>query len=308
MWSKCRTSRTGTGSRLAESLVLAALVAGCATFRPSREVAIPTVNNNVCKTLKGRVIYYAVFVDSKYSQPWSTYDILSTMDSIRCAMDWVEQQAADRGVELKIDVVSHTHGDIRPVRADLPRKTLAATVFAPNGERSLDRWADKAGKAVAMTLGPDTARIILTKNNPSNTERLIARVRDIHKLDNVALFYMVNNYYREDISVVLHSGSFEQVEYGVQSFKSPAVIAHEFLHLFGALDLYVTPFDNKRAARKRKEFAMREFPNEIMAFTHRSLDSLQISPLTEYLVGWSPSLDDRYVRMITNKRIRVARY
>lgn len=82
-------------------------------------------------------------------------------------------------------------------------------------------------------------------------------------MDNVALFFMVNNYYKEDLSVVLHAGQNDKVEYGVQSYKRPSVIAHEFLHLFGALDLYVTPFDKKRAMRKRKEFAMQEFPKEM---------------------------------------------
>jgi hypothetical protein len=159
-----------------------------------------------------------------------------------------------------------------------------------------------------MAYGSDTARITRTKNTPSNTERLIARVRDIHQLDDVALFYFVNNYYQEDASVVLHSAAIDKIEYGVQSYKRPSVIAHEFLHLFGALDLYITPFDSKSSARKRKEFAMKEFPDEIMAFAYRELDSLQISPLTEYLVGWRPQLDDRYVRMITGKRIKVVKY
>lgn len=159
-----------------------------------------------------------------------------------------------------------------------------------------------------MAYGTDTARITRTKNNPSNTERLIARIRDIHKMDDVALFYFVNNYYQKDASVVLHSAAMDKIEYGVQSYKRPSVIAHEFLHLFGALDLYITPFDSRRSARKRKDFAMKEFPDEIMAFAYRDLDSLQISPLTEYLVGWRPQLDDRYVRMIIGKRIKVVKY
>lgn len=286
---------------------MALLVLSCAGRR-NRVFSIPTVDNNVCKKLKGRVLYYAVFVDSKYTQPWSTYDITSTLDSIRCAMDWVEQQAATRGIDLKIDIDAHQQDGIVPVKADLSRKTVLATLLGVSGEKNIDRWADKAGRQAAMAYGADTARITRTKNAPSNKERLIARVRDVKKLDDVALFYMVNNYYKEDASVVLHSAALDKVEYGVQSFKRPSVIAHEFLHLFGALDLYITPFDDKQAARKRKEFAMKEFPNELMAFAFRDLDSLQISPLTEYLIGWRPELDERYVRMITGKKIKVVKY
>lgn len=299
---------TGMGDRWKLTLIVVLLIGASCSVRKNRTFSIPTVDNNVCKKLKGRVMYYAVFVDSKYTQPWSTYDITSTVDSIRCAMDWIEHQAALRGIELKIDVEAHQQDGVVPVKSDLSRKTVLATLLAINGEKAIDKWADKAGRQAAMAFGPDTARITRTKNTPSNTERLIARVRDVYKLDDVGLFYFVNNYYREDASVVLHSASADQVEYGLQSFKRPSVIAHEFLHLFGALDLYVTPFDDKRAAMKRKQFAMKEFPDEIMAFAFRSLDSLQISPLTEYLVGWRPELDDRYVRMITGKKIKFVKY
>ena len=290
-------------------IMLVLMGASCSAVKnKDREFSIPTVDNNVCKKLKGRVMYYAVFVDSKYTQPWSTHDIISTMDSIRCAMDWVEHQAALRGIDLKIDIDAHERDGIVPVKADLSRRSVLATLLGGGGERAMDKWADKAGRQAAMAYGPDTARITRTKNVPSNTERLIARIRDVHKLDDVALFYFVNNYYQEDASVVLHSAAIDKVEYGVQSYKRPSVIAHEFLHLFGALDLYITPFDDKRAAMKRKDFAMKEFPNEVMAFAYRNLDSLQISPLTEYLVGWRTELDERYVRMITGKKIKVVKY
>lgn len=296
------------GSRTWVFLTLAIVVAASCSVTKNREFAIPTVDNNVCKKLSGHVLYYAVFVDSKYTGPWSTHDIRSTMDSIRIAMDWVEKQAAQRGFELQIDVEAHQQDGVYPVKADLSRKSVQATLLGMNGEKAMDKWADRAGRQAAMQFGTDTARITRTKNVPSNTERLIARLRDIYKLDDVALFYFANNYYQEDASVVLHSAAMDKVEYGVQSYKRPSVIAHEFLHLFGALDLYITPFDDKKAAMKRKEFAMKEFPDEVMAFAYRDLDSLWISPLTEYLVGWKPQLDDRYVRMITGKKIKVVRY
>lgn len=302
--------RSATGSSTARPLLLLGLflaaLPGCAPHNTT--YALPTVNNNVCKRLQGHVVYYAVFVDTKTTAPWSTHDIASTMDSIRVAMDWVEAQAAQRGISLKIDVVAHQQNGILPVRAEIGRKGVQATLLSPSGARAIDRWADKAGRLAAMDFPPDTARITRTKNAPTNTERLIARLRDVYKVDDVALFYMLNNYYREDASVVLHAGENDAVEYGVQSFKSPSVIAHEFLHLFGALDLYMTPFDKARAARKRKAYAMKEFPDELMAFAQRDLDSLRIGALTEYLIGWRKELDPRYVRMITGKNVRVVKY
>lgn len=50
-------------------LALVMLLLASCSARKNRTIAIPTVDNNVCKTLNGRVLYYAVFVDSKYTQP-----------------------------------------------------------------------------------------------------------------------------------------------------------------------------------------------------------------------------------------------
>lgn len=293
------------------------LLAGCAIISSKGtasadpggpEVHVPSVDNNVCKRLKDRVVIYAVFVDSKVGGPWSTHDILSTLDSIRVAAHWIEEQAALRGKDVRIEVVTHDKAGVVPVRSDLPRGGLHGAIMSVSPANNLDRWADKAGRQVLSAFPRDTARITLTKIVPKDRERLIARVRDIYRTDNVALMMFVNNYYNDEASVAMHIASTTSIEYAAVAFKRPAIIAHEFLHLFGALDLYITPFDSKKEAQKRKEFAMREFPNEIMAFPMRRLDSLSVSPLTEYLIGWRTELPEEYIKMITNKKVRLAKY
>jgi hypothetical protein len=273
---------------------------------------LPTVDNNVCKRLTGRVVLYAIFVDSKTTLPWTDYDMSSTLDSIRKAARWMEAQAQKRGTDLSIIVDMHRGKDgVLPISGAFSKRTLSTTLFTPKiwlGIRSVDRWADKVSKTALQSYPPDTATRTLTKVKPGDRERLIARLRDIHKTDNVALLFFINNYYKEEMSVALHTGSFSQPEYAIVSFKKPAVIAHEFMHLFGAIDLYVTPWDSKRKARARKAWAMKEFPNEVMAFTHRNLDSLNVSPITEYMVGWRRELDQHYVDMVLSKRLKIAKY
>jgi hypothetical protein len=273
-----------------------------------RTYHVPTVDNNVCKRLREEVVVYAVFVDSKVGGTWTTHDIRSTLDSIKVAVSWIEAQAASRGIPLHIKVDMHEKAGIVPVRSELPRGGLHGAVMGMSPVNTLDRWADKAGRQVLTAFPRDTARMTLTKVTPKDRERLIARLRDINGTDNVAMLFMVNNYYGSETSVSVHTGSTESIEYAAIAFKRPGIIAHELLHLFGALDLYVTPFDSKKEQAKRKAFAMEEFPREVMAFPYRSLDSLEISPLTEYLVGWRKELDERYVRMLTGKRIRLAKY
>jgi hypothetical protein len=270
---------------------------------------ISCVKNNVCKSLTQDVVLYAIFVDTKYTNSWTEYDMASTLDSIKMATNWIEQQAKKEGIPLNIKVDYHQSNDeIVPLKANFLKRTLSGTLFSSNGIRNVDRWADKLAKAALKTYGPDKSKKTRTKLVPKDRDKLIARLRDIHKTDNVGLLYFINNYYTDEISVVLHSHADHSPEYGIVSYKNPGTIAHEYLHLYGAIDLYLSPFDKKRAAKKKKAFAMKEFPDEIMAFPHRRLNTLSISPFTKYLVGWDTELQTKYKNMLIGKKVRVAKY
>jgi hypothetical protein len=276
-----------------------------------KEVHLASVDNNVCKKLNGSVVIYAIFVDTKTSRPWSEYDITSTLDSVHKAVEWIGRKAKENNRYVNIDVVYHSNHDKIPIAADLPKKTLSATLFQQNfssGIKSVYQWSDKVAVMAGKSLPPDTSKIITTKNSLSDKERLVARIRDIYKTDNVALMYFLNNYYKDEMSVAFNTNSQSEIEYAVISFKNPSVIAHEFLHLFGAWDLYISPFENKKEDIKKKEFAMREFPNEIMAFPFREIDSLELSPFTKYCIGWTKSLDKKYSDMILGKNIMPVKY
>jgi|GEM_PF-429430 len=274
------------------------------------DAAIATVNNNVCKKLRGKVVLYAIFVDTRYTQPWTEYDILSTLDSINRAARWLEVEAGARGVYLQIEVQNFHNGKIIPLVNDFPNRTLSGTLFSPSvfvGIPKLDRWANAIAKKAGQAMFKDTAQIINTKNRLNDRERLIARLRDINKTDNVALMYFVNNYYKQELSVTLHIASFNETEYSIVSFKDPSVIAHEFLHLFGAFDLYINPLEKKHS-QKMEKLAMSQFPGEIMAFSYRDLSQLNISPFTEYLIGWDNVLDEKYSNLLLGKKIRPLKY
>lgn len=267
-----------------------------------------TVDNNVCKRLRGKVVLYGVFVDSKVGGVWSTHDILSTLDSVKVATGWIMAQARKKGIELEIEVATHERGGVVPVRSELPRGGLNGLVRGTNPSSALDRWADKACRQVQYAFPRDTARMTLAKHGPKDRERLIAALRDRYRTDNVALVMFINNYYGAETSVAMHTASTEVIEYATVAFKRPGIIAHELLHLFGALDLYITPFDDKKEAEKRKQFAMERFPKEVMAFPFRGLDSLEIGSLTEYLIGWRREALPADEALLTEGKVRLARY
>ena len=271
---------------------------------------ISTVDNNVCKKLAGDVVLYAIFVDTKYTQPWSEYDITSTLDSMTKATKWLEKIARENNIQLDIDLKYHQNGRIIPIVRNFPDKTLSGTLFSPLpsfGVPKLDRWSDGIARTAGLSFPKDTSKIVKTFNRLTDRERLIARLRDMHKTDNVAVIYFINDYYSEDISLALHTSNWSSPEYAIVSYKRPGVIAHEFLHLFGALDLYTSPFDKKKKSLKKKTEIMKLFPNEVMAFAYRQLDSLNISPFTKYLIGWENELDENTRQKVLGK-IKVVKY
>ena len=293
-------------------LVVILLVTSCGRYQMIKynTYQISTVDNNVCKKLSGHVILYAIFVDTKYTQPWSEYDITSTLDSMNKAARWLENLAKENGLPLAIDVKYHQNGKIIPLVNNFPDKTLSRTLFSPVpsiGIPKLDRWSDRIARTAGSSLPKDTSKIVKTFNRMTDRERLIARLRDIYKTDNVAVIYFINDYYSEDISLALHTGNSSSPEYAIVSYKRPAVIAHEFLHLFGALDLYISPFDKKKKSLKKKAEVMKLFPNEVMAFAYRQIDSLNISPFTRYLIGWDNELDENVRQKILGK-VKVVKY
>ena len=60
-------------------------------------------------------------------------------------------------------------------------------------------------------------------------------------------------------------------------------IIHEFLHLFGAVDLYETPEQTKENSDRMEKM----YPKEVMHNHYFPLKELQLSPLTAWLVGLS---------------------
>jgi hypothetical protein len=293
-------------------LILLVLNASCYTPSTVKQVGFASVNNNVCKTLSGKVVLYAIFVDSKYTNPWSNYDIESTLDSIEKAVGWIEKKAIEDSIRLDISIDFHKTSQGRiPVKSDLPKKTLSATLYKKplwSGIKDIYRWADKIAAEAGKSLPKDTSITTNIKNDLKTRERLIARLRDIHRTDKVVLMYFINNYYKDEFSVTFDISNDNNVEFSVVSFKNPAVIAHEFLHIFGAYDLYITPFDIKNKDKKKKDKLMQMFPNEIMAFTYREINKLNISDFSKYLIGWKKELPVEYQKLLLDKGYFAVKY
>jgi hypothetical protein len=257
--------------------------------------------NNVCKDLKNDILVYFVFVDSKITSPWTEFDIRTTLDSMETALRWIEEQAKLNGVPLSILSDYYIGQGYTTIRKNLPSETLIKSVNTPNqrkGFEALNQWSDYIAKKVGTDIKTVEKDGIPEVQNPKNKERLVAHLRDEKKVESVVLLFMVNNYYRDDISLPVNQLSSKDVEFAIVSYKYPAIIAQNVLNLFGAADLSKTIY---RRNEKKVKIAQDYFPNDIMQDVYaRRLKDLEIGEYTRYLIGWTNTLDPKYHTLLTD--------
>ena len=257
---------------------------------------------NVCKDLKHDVLLYYIFIDNKSTSPWTEYDIQSTVDSVKVAIKWLQEQARLNNVPLKIKSDYFIGTDYATISKNLPQGSVLKSVTEPNiktGLFNINSWADGIAKRVGVTLNIPEKDGIRDIKTPRNKERLIAYLRDTYQVESVALIFMVNNYFKTDISIQINTFNTEDVEFAVVSYKYPSEIAHNFLHLYGAADMYQTPFRrNEKRIKQLQEF----FPNEVMMDPYaKNISHLEISDYTKYLIGWKNDYNQTYENLFTDK-------
>lgn len=263
-------------------------------------------NKNVCKSLTGEVLVYCIFVDTKSTLPWTEFDIQSTIDSLSTAVNWLNTKAREENIKLTVRSDYFIGQEYSTIKKELPEGSVQNTISTPNlrtGIENLNKWADFIAKKAGVSFDlPDKDGIPEIKN-PKNKERFVAYLRDEYKAESVALLFMVNNYYKTDISLHLNTMTTDDVEFAIVSYKYPAAIAHSVLNLFGAADLCESPY---RKNQNNIEFAQTNFPNEIMQDPFsKNIKSLEISDFTKYLIGWSDSLDEKYTDLLIDSRIKL---
>lgn len=258
-------------------------------------------HNNVCKDLKGNVLVYIIFVDNRDTAPWTEFDIRTTLDSLNAAVRWINQQAIKSNRSLNLITDYYIGPEYTPVKRALPQSTIQESVTQGRFSQGIDvlnQWADYVAKRAGSTLNIQQKDGIPEIPTPKNVERLIAFLRDEKQAESVALLFMLNNYYKNDISIPVNHLNDKDIEFAIISYKYPAVIAQNILSLFGAADLYKTVY---RKNEKKIRLAKDLFPKDIMQDTYAvKIDQYNLGNLTKYLIGWETDLDERYKVLLTD--------
>jgi len=189
----------------------------------------------------------------------------------------------------------------------------------------LEAQAKNAGHIANFIYGAEHLVIDHEMNRPFSTERAISGVtmeayeqlealdgpylyeylKERHDAKNVGFIFFINKDARSysHIATRYSTGIFyfeSCVIFAAQNGNpvDASVVAHEILHLFGALDLYFALLPDD----ERNELAKLYFPNDIMISARRELDSFAIGDLTAYLIGWRDSIDIRLVYFLLGYR------
>jgi len=258
-------------------------------------------SNNVCKELTEEVLLYFVFIDTRTTLPWTEFDILSTIDSIHVAKRWLESQAKAANIQLNIKTDYYIGNEFATINRNLPRNTILESASDPNykkGVVSLSRWGDGVAKIIGESLYIKEKDGIPILSKPATKERVIAHLRDEYNVESVALLFFVNNYFRDDISLAINTTTTKDVEFAIVSYKYPSEIAHNFLQLFGAVDMYKT---FERTNSRRINMAGKYFPNDIMQDPYsRNIAELEIGAFTKYMIGWDNTLESMYSPLLND--------
>lgn len=283
-------------------LLIIANATGCISFKKLDYTR--GKNTNVCKTLTGNVLLYTIFVDTRSTAPWTEFDIRSTLDSVRVAVNWVESKARENTIPLNIITDYYIGQEYTTVKKNLPEESVYLSATEPNlnkGLTALNKWSDYIARKAGASFPVPEKDGIPEIRKPKNKERLIAYLRDEYNVESVALLFMVNNYYKSDISLAINTLNTKDVEYAIVSYKYPSEIAHNFLHLFGAADLYPTIYKRNE---KNTALAKAHFPNDIMRDPYaKKIRLLEIEDLTKYLIGWSNTLEPKYEPLLYDRRV-----
>ena len=258
--------------------------------------------NNVCKDLKDDVLLYFVFIDTRTTSPWTEFDIQTTIDSIQTAAKWIKGQAVINNIELNIKTDYYIGDEFATIERNLPGnsiKEIFTNQKMETGVASINRWGDNVARIIGESLYIKEKDGIPQPAKPANKERLISFLRDEYKVESVALVFLLNNYYRNDISIAVNTMNNDDVEFCIISYKYPSEIAHTFLNLFGAVDLYETPY---RRSSKKIRLAEKLYPFEIMLDPYaKKINDLEIGEFTKYMIGWTDDLQQEAVPLLTDR-------
>jgi hypothetical protein len=226
------------------------------------------------KHLRGNVIVHLFFVNDGESQ-WNSADISEiTGKQVLPGLAFLEKQAESYGIPLEFTVQTYTRGTVtgKPIEyhgridrepGDSDRiPNQIANQFGHNS--GLDMYRGLYNKYNSME------SIFLYVVNKSGTSRALMQVAGDRRDSLLEYGVIFNDPYYADSET-------EEITY------TAATVAHEILHLYGAVDMYESVY---------RRLLGRLYPRDIMVCDYLYVEDMLVGEYTAYAVGWIHSAPD----------------
>jgi hypothetical protein len=257
-------------------------------------------DKNIAAKLEGKVVVYTIFVDSKKTIPWSGFDIKSTKDSLDKVFNWVGRESKRYKKEVRIESIYATLSSKQTINKKIPYSSLSAAFSDGEYSKSskIGKWADgivkKLEKGIKISGEP-----LPKKPKLDAFQKLVEKLKRNHQADNVVIFFMLNNYYKYDLSVVVNNMHSTEVEFGVNSSKSTNLLGAQFLSLFGAQNLNTGSSSSKE--KEVVQMLKEDFSHDVMYDYESDLVNVNVGEHTAYLIGWKDKVNSKYAELFKLK-------
>ena len=232
-------------------------------------------NIGSAKRFVGECMFYNVFIEDPASS-WDEESVSALYALQYEAFRYLETQAADFGHELHCFATDATsalylYTDIYIPDDDAADNTLwIDLIFSETEYKSVNGLLEVLSKDAPRY---DGCGVIINVKKQGRSYAIPCN----------SAYFDYEDYYAER-TVIYYS---DDISYDY--VLSSATIAHEILHLFGALDLYY-PNDEEDI---RKQLIMQYFPFELMHYVPYYMYEATVSTFTAFRVGWRNTLPDQ---------------
>ena len=237
------------------------------------------------QALTGKVCAVLLFVDDE-TTAWTQEEAVDfTKKYIQPGVDFLHQQAVLYGAELELSTLIYTSNENRQIYYNgnigggftAREENDKILVYPDNTKRSMDvlehiadNWGmdsvEQMRQALIQQSGAHQIRFVVISNKggwacANGTKQ-------------TCYLYAKDHYDRE---------------------PAETTFPHEFLHLFGAEDLYMkTDMEGTVTGKNRQEMTMQMHPNAIMHGGFMNIADGMVCGYTAYLVGWLDELPPEY--------------
>lgn len=259
-------------------------------------------NFNGCKILKDDVLIYPVFVEEKRGAKWLQEEKKAFLDSLKVSTNWILSQSKAYNVNLNFIIEAHPNA----IAVGLPGKNIAGAYNLAStnlGLAKINKHYDNAAKKLARAIKRSKIALPPYIYRIKTKDQVIAKLRNNFQVESVVLLFIHKPEKNNNVFFSLNTLSNKTIEYGVNSFNKPSLMAFQILELFGATSFN---FDVKK---KRKEKIMKHiddnFPNDIMAKPFQTLSKSTTGTVTDYLIGWTPEIDPVHQILMEGGKIKI---